>query len=197
MDLHLSNSNFGGALSLNLAAQTLSSDIGHPNATAAEHKEQNTKRNTVTSPGVAAPPLPRPTGHRRKPKGGRQRKARGRHKCPPPPPMQHEQSKGVKQEMHCRRNHMERLNQHTARGPHEVWAQQNRGGRGRAQREKEQTSTQRARTEYHEGNRTETAEHTQHMEWRTSRRGQGTSRRLKKVPTRTGPRCAPSACYPC
>ena len=45
------------------------------------------------------------------------------------------------------------------------------GGGGRTPRERDRTHTQRARGEYQKGNRTELAERTDHVEWRTSERG--------------------------
>ena len=45
------------------------------------------------------------------------------------------------------------------------------GGGGRTPRERERTHTQRARGDYQKGNRTEHAERTDRVEWRTSERG--------------------------
>ena len=45
------------------------------------------------------------------------------------------------------------------------------GGGGRTPRERERTHTQRARGDYQKGNRTELAERTDRVEWRTSERG--------------------------
>ena len=45
------------------------------------------------------------------------------------------------------------------------------GGRERTPRERERRHTKRARGDYQKGNRTERAERTDRVEWRTSERG--------------------------
>ena len=68
---------------------------------------------------------------------------------------------------------MERPYQRPLPGPREVRAphQPGEGGGGRKPRERERTHTQRTRGENQKGNRTEPAERTVRMEWRTSERG--------------------------
>ena len=56
------------------------------------------------------------------------------------------------------------------RAPHK---QGEEGGGARTPRERERTHTQRTRGEYQKGNRSEPAERTDRMEWRTSERWQG------------------------
>ena len=53
------------------------------------------------------------------------------------------------------------------RAPH----QPGEGGGAQTPRERERTHTQRTRGEIQKGNRTEPAEHTDRMQWRTSERG--------------------------
>ena len=71
---------------------------------------------------------------------------------------------------------MERPYRRLAPEPREVRAphRPGEGGRARTPWERERTHTQRARGEYQKGNRTEPAECTDRMEWRTSGRGKGT-----------------------
>ena len=56
----------------------------------------------------------------------------------------------------------------TARGAH---ATKPRGGGEQTPRERKRTHTQRARGDYQKGSRTELAERTDRVEWRTSERG--------------------------
>ena len=67
---------------------------------------------------------------------------------------------------------MERPYQRPVPGPREVRTPHHpMGGGGRTLRERERTHTQRARGDYQKGNRTELAERTDRVEWRTSERG--------------------------
>ena len=66
---------------------------------------------------------------------------------------------------------MERPYQRPVPGPREVCTQNHSGGGGRTLRERERTDTQRARGDYQKGKRTELAERTDCVEWRTSERG--------------------------
>ena len=56
-------------------------------------------------------------------------------------------------------------------GPREVRTPHHPGGGELTPREREGTYTQRARGDYQKGNRTELAERTDRVEWRTSERG--------------------------
>ena len=62
-------------------------------------------------------------------------------------------------------------------GPREVRTPHHPGGGERTPRERERTHTQRAGGDYQKGNRTELAERTDRVEWRTSERGKGTPER--------------------
>ena len=75
---------------------------------------------------------------------------------------------------------MERPYHRSVLGPREVRTPHHPGGGERTPRERERTHTQRARGDYQKGNRTEHAERTDRLEWRTSERGEGT-------PGRDGP----------
>ena len=69
---------------------------------------------------------------------------------------------------------MERPYQRPAPGPRGVRAPHQPGEEGggkRTPRERERTHTQRTRGEYPKGNRTEPAERTDRVEWRTCERG--------------------------
>ena len=66
---------------------------------------------------------------------------------------------------------MERPYQRPVPGPRQVRTPDNRGGGGRTPRERERTHTKRARGDSQKGNRTERAERTDRVEWRTSERG--------------------------
>ena len=68
---------------------------------------------------------------------------------------------------------MERPYQRPVPGPREVRTPHHPpgGGGGRTPRERERTHTQRVRGDYQKGNRTELAERTDGVEWRTSQRG--------------------------
>ena len=73
---------------------------------------------------------------------------------------------------------MEGPYQRPAQGPREVRAphQPREGGEARTPSERERTHTQRTHGENLKGNRTEPAERTDRMEWRTSEREEGTPR---------------------
>ena len=67
---------------------------------------------------------------------------------------------------------MERPYQRPVLGPREVRKPHHLGGgRERTPRERERTHTHRARGDYQKGNRTELAERTDRVEWRTSEPG--------------------------
>ena len=75
---------------------------------------------------------------------------------------------------------MERPYQRPVPGPREVRTPHHSGGGERTPRERERTHTKGTRGDYQKGNRTERAERTDHVEWRTSERGYG-------APGRDGP----------
>ena len=66
---------------------------------------------------------------------------------------------------------MERPYQRPVPGPREVRTPHHPGGGERTPRERERTHTKGTRGDYQKGNRTERAERTDHVEWRTSERG--------------------------
>ena len=78
---------------------------------------------------------------------------------------------------------MERPYQRPVPGPREVRTPHHPGGGEQTPRERERTHRQRACGDYQKGNRTELAERTDRVEWRTSERGLGT-------PGRDGPQHA-------
>ena len=91
-----------------------------------------------------------------------------------PPAKQAKRSTAPRQDTLRSTDRVERPYQRPAAGPREVRAPHQPGeGRGAAwtPREREGTHTQRTRGEYQKGNRTEPAERTDCMEWRTSERG--------------------------
>ena len=92
----------------------------------------------------------------------------------PPPPKHARLSKGPGQDARSGTDCVERAYQRPAPGPREVRAPHHPGEGGGGEwtpRERERTRTQRARGEYQKGNRTELAERTDRVEWRTSERG--------------------------
>ena len=92
----------------------------------------------------------------------------------PPPPKQAKRSTGRRPDTRRGTERVERPYQRPAprmrevRAPHQPTEG---GGRARTLRERERTHTQRTRGENQKGNRTEPAESTDRMEWRTSERG--------------------------
>ena len=66
---------------------------------------------------------------------------------------------------------MERPYQRPVPGPREARTPDHPGGGERTPQEHERTHTQRARRDYQKGNRTELAERTDRVEWRTVRKG--------------------------
>ena len=91
----------------------------------------------------------------------------------PPPPKQAKRSTGPRQDTRRGTDRVEQPYQRPAPGPREVRMphQPGEGGGARTPREPERTHTQRTRWENQKGNRTEPAESTDRMEWRTSERG--------------------------
>ena len=103
-----------------------------------------------------------------------------RDRAPPPPKRKNQTEQGTGAGgTEGLTDRVERHYQGPAPEPREVRAphQPGEGGGVRTSRERERTHTQRTRGEYQKGNRTEPAERTDRMEWRTSDRGQGTTRR--------------------
>ena len=99
----------------------------------------------------------------------------------PPPPKHARRSKGPGQDTRRGTDHVERPDQRPVPGPREMRTPHHPGGAGeRTPRERERTHTKGTRGDYRKGNRTERAERTDRVEWRTSERGQGT-------PGRDGP----------
>ena len=91
----------------------------------------------------------------------------------PAPPTQAKRSTGPRQDTQGGTGRVERPYQRPAPEPREVRASHQPGEGGGAQRprERERTYTQRTRGENQKSNRTEPAERTDRMEWRTSERG--------------------------
>ena len=132
-----------------------------------------------TSPGVGTPQTRRPTPQgAHSPKPGRGGTGPGR-SPPEASQMEHGTEAGRAEGHGPRGTVLPAPSTWTARGAR---ATPTRGGGGgaRTPRERERTDTQRTDGEYHKGNRTEPAERTDRMEWRTSERGKGT-------PGRDGP----------
>ena len=132
------------------------------------------------------PPPPDPPGQRAAPptqthpSGSMQPNARqgdpGNGPTPPPPTLG-TRSKRPDQETRSGTDHLGQPHQRAARGPRKVRAQKGRGREGtRTPRECERTTTQWARGAHQKGSRTELAQRTDHLEWHTSRRGQGKCR---------------------
>ena len=90
-----------------------------------------------------------------------------------PSPRQAKRSTGPEQDTQRGTDCVERPYRRPVPGPREVRAphQPREGGGTRTPRERERTHTQTTRGEYQKGNRTEPAECTDRMEWRTSERG--------------------------
>ena len=123
-------------------------------------------------PGAGTPQTRRPNPREaHSPKPGSGETGPGR----PPPPKQARRSTGLRQDTRRGTDRVERPYQRSAPGPRGLSAphQPGKGGGERTPREREHTHThtQRTRGEYQKGNRTEPAERTDRMEWRTSERG--------------------------
>ena len=87
-----------------------------------------------------------------------------------PPPKHARRSKGAGQDTRRGTDHVERPYQRPVPGPREVRTPHHPGGE-RTPRERERTHTKGARGDYQKGNRTEGAERTDRVKWRTSERG--------------------------
>ena len=88
------------------------------------------------------------------------------------PPKHARRSKGPGQDTGRGTDHVERPYQRPVPGPREVRTPHHSGGGGgRTPRERERTHTKGTRGDYQKGNRTERAERTDRVEWRTSERG--------------------------
>ena len=133
--------------------------------------------------GRPPPPPPHPParerpGHADQPHGERTTPSQvgGKRDRAAPPPRHDKRSKGPGQDTRRGTDRVERPYQRQAPGPRKVRAphQPGEGGGARTPRERERTHTQTARGEYQKGNRTELAERTDRVEWRTSERGYGT-----------------------
>ena len=89
-----------------------------------------------------------------------------------PPPKHDRRSKGPGQDTRRGTDHVERPYQRPVPGPREVRTPHGPGGvGGRTPRERERTHTKGTRGDCQKGNRTERAERTDVVEWRTSGRG--------------------------
>ena len=87
------------------------------------------------------------------------------------PPKHARRSKGPGQDTRRGTDHVERPYQRPVPGPGEVRTPHHPGGGERTPRERERTHTKGTRGDYQKGNRTERAERTDRVEWRTSERG--------------------------
>ena len=88
------------------------------------------------------------------------------------PPQARQTEQGTEQDTRRGTDHVERPYQRPVPGPREVRTPHHPGGGGeRTPQKRERTHTQRARGDYQKGNRTELAERTDRVEWRTSERG--------------------------
>ena len=144
---------------------------------------QGRQRDEPRQGAQAAPPpsAPAPAAQAR-PKEGKEPQAghggklnRAAPPPPPPPPYQKKQAKrstGLRLDTRRGTDRVERPYRRPAPGPRKVRAPRRPRGVGRrTPRERKRTHTQRTRGEYRRGNRTEPAERTDRIEWRTSERG--------------------------
>ena len=123
---------------------------------------------------AAPPPSPPAQAAQARPKGGAQPHAGQGGNGTPPPKTKKKQAKqgtGPRQDTRRGTDCVERPYRSPAPGPREVRAPRRPRGGARTPREGEHTNTQKTRGEYQKGNRTEPAERTDRMEWRTSERG--------------------------